>query len=153
MLFPTTAFALFFLAVFLLYSMFRGRPLARKTVLLCASIFFYCYWHTGFAVMLMLSAVANYFFSTTIARKDGNERRKLLVLSVGANLLLLAIFKYTSFFFGEIFIPAAVPLFRVLGRSDLLVNFNERTMPIVQLHWMWLEPPPWYLGTFAYSPT
>lgn len=133
MLFPTTVFALFFLAVFSLYNLFRGRPLARKTVLLCASLFFYCYWHTGFAVMLVLSAAANYFFSAAIARSGNNGgRRRLLLLSVGANLLLLAVFKYTAFFFGEIFIPAAVPLFKIFGRSDLLVRFNERTMPIVQ---------------------
>jgi len=79
----------------------RSRGLAIAWLAL-ASLFFYGWWNPVYVGLLLASITFNYliarclhFLDTTVAAP---HRKRLLVLAVGANLGLLAYYKYTGFF-------------------------------------------------------
>src|SRR5580704_6441857 len=87
-----------------------------------ASLFFYGWWNATFVGLLVGSILFNfgagYFISNELCKAGGNRPRRVFILAVSANLLLLAYFKYFLFFgeivedlfggspyFGDIFLP------------------------------------------------
>ncbi len=133
MLFPTTVFAVFFAVVYALHWSLPERSLARKVVLLAASVFFYCWWRCDFAAMMLASAALNHFLAKRIDAAPVPRRKKtLLVVAVTINLAALAFFKYTGFIFTQIALPLAVPICNAFGATDALLDFNERALPFVQ---------------------
>ncbi len=133
MLFPTTVFALFFAVVFALHWGLVRFPLTRKIVLLGASLFFYGYWSWKFALMLLASALLNHGAAVLIDRAgDRKTGRKLVALTVAANLLVLGIFKYTGFLFTRLMVPLAVPLCSWLGTTAQLIGLQERVLPFIE---------------------
>lgn len=121
MLFPTLAFAVFFLVVYLVSWSLDRENGRRKLFLLLASWFFYAQWDWRFVALLIASAVMNWGVAALIARGEGGGRRRwLVVLGVAANLLILGFFKYYGFF-----VEQAV---------DLLARFGwERDLPLLQV--------------------
>lgn len=101
MLFPTTVFAVFFFIVYQLHWGLTSQPRLRKWMLLAASLFFYGFWSWKFALMLLGSALVNHAAACRMQylheHAEEKHRRRLLTLIVGANLLLLGVFKYTGF--------------------------------------------------------
>ncbi|MDD5180605.1 MAG: MBOAT family protein [Gallionellaceae bacterium] len=71
-----------------------------------ASLFFYGYWNPAYVGLLLGSVVCNYAFGMWIAkagvRKEPVRQKRLLVLALAANLLLLGYYKYANFFLGSI---------------------------------------------------
>lgn len=133
MLFPTTVFALFFAIVFALHWSLVRFPLARKCVLLGASFFFYGYWSWKFALMLLASALLNHGAAVWIeASRDPKARRHIMVVAVSANLLALAVFKYTGFLFTRLAVPLAVPLCARFGTTEQLIQFQEQVLPFIE---------------------
>lgn len=133
MLFPTTVFALFFAVVFALHWGLTRFPLARKFVLLGASLFFYGYWSWKFALMLLASALLNHAAAVRMnAAQDAHARRRMLVLAVAANLLVLGVFKYTGFLFTKLLVPLAVPLYGWFGATEDLIALQERVLPFIE---------------------
>lgn len=133
MLFPTTVFALFFAVVFALHWGLTGYPRVRKVVLLCASLFFYGYWSWKFALMLLGSAILNHAAAVHIdAAQDEKHRRRLIALTVTANLLVLGIFKYTGFFFTRLLVPLAVPVCARFGTTEQLIALQEHVLPFIE---------------------
>jgi alginate O-acetyltransferase complex protein AlgI len=68
--------------------------------LVAASLVFYGYWHPPHTLLLVASIVFNYAMGTFILRArspDLLSPRRLLVLAVAANLVLLGYFKYADF--------------------------------------------------------
>ncbi|WP_374597490.1 MBOAT family protein [Brevundimonas sp.] len=98
MLFPTLAFAVFFLIVYFATWALGAENRSRKIFLLLASWFFYAQWDERFVALLILSAVLNWGIAAMIARRPRDRRKGLLVLGVTANLLILGTFKYYGFF-------------------------------------------------------
>ena len=99
MLFPTLAFAVFFLFVYLVSWSLDRENARRKLFLLLASWFFYAQWDWRFVGLLIASAVLNWGVAALIVRSDQPGRRKLWVgLGVAANLTILGFFKYYGFF-------------------------------------------------------
>ena len=94
---------LYFLAVVLavyfgLYRLKRGR-LYQNRFLLVASYFFYGWWDWIFLALIFLSTIIDYFVALGLERSSSPKRRRLLVLiSLLANLGMLAAFKYYDFF-------------------------------------------------------
>ena len=121
MLFPTLAFAVFFLFVYLVSWSLDRENGRRKLFLLLASWFFYAQWDWRFVGLLIVSAVLNWGVAALVVRSDRSARRKLWVsLGVAANLLILGFFKYYGFF-----VEQAV---------DLLAQFGwERDLPLLQV--------------------
>ena len=64
-----------------------------------ASLFFYAWGETFYVAIMFASIILNYVLAIRIERSgDGLKRKVFLFLAVGANLLILAWFKYANFF-------------------------------------------------------
>lgn len=121
MLFPTLAFALFFLVVFFVTWSLQRENRNRKIFLLLASWVFYAGWDWRFVLLLIASAVANWFIADRVARSDSlRARRWLIALAVIVNLTVLGVFKYYGFFVEQL--------------ADLLHAFGwQRDLPLLEI--------------------
>jgi alginate O-acetyltransferase complex protein AlgI len=99
MQFPTAEFAVFFLIVYSLYWIASPKPTLRKLVLLGASYFFYGVIEWSFLGLLIGVSALNYFASLWIKGNwhDPRAKKRILILSVVLNLLILGFFKYSLF--------------------------------------------------------
>src|SRR6516164_380315 len=98
MLFNSQAFICGFLPVVLaLYYACAASRVARQSIIVAASLFFYGWWDIRFVPLLAGLTVANWL----IARWFAASRAKWLpVLGVALNLAVLGLFKYADFFRG-----------------------------------------------------
>jgi alginate O-acetyltransferase complex protein AlgI len=97
LVFNSLTFAVFFACVLALHAL----PLpwtVRKTNLLIASYLFYAAWNPPFVLLLWISTVVDWYAAQGLvkARRHG-ARRAWMLLSVVANLGMLAYFKYGTF--------------------------------------------------------
>jgi alginate O-acetyltransferase complex protein AlgI len=100
-LFNSLTFVVFYVVVFALYWSLRVRT-PQNVLLLLASWVFYGAWSWKFLLLLIASSLLDYVCALVIERSRTNRRKRLLVtLSVTANVLLLATFKYLGFFVTE----------------------------------------------------
>ena len=98
MLFTEFRFFWFFLAVFAVYWSLRANR-NRKLWLLVCSYIFYAAWNWKFVFLLMGSSLLDYMVGVGLDRtKNPNARRGWIALSLGANLGVIAFFKYYNFF-------------------------------------------------------
>ncbi|HYE40411.1 MAG TPA: MBOAT family protein [Ramlibacter sp.] len=100
MLFNSFGFLFFYLPVVLAVYFALGRIGVRLPIawLALASLFFYGYWSIAFLPLLLASIVFNYVCGRAIAARKDAARRRVLLLGVGANLVLLGYYKYMDFF-------------------------------------------------------
>lgn len=101
MLFPTATFAIFFMVVLPVnWLLIRRRTRTQwKLFMLAASYYFYAYWDTKFALLLVASTLFNQLCGTAIHRTAGETARRLiLTVAVIGNLGVLGYFKYYDFF-------------------------------------------------------
>src|SRR5712691_214764 len=98
MLFHTPEFAIFLGSLLLLLCSIRSDGY-RKIVLLVASYFFYMWWNPIFVLPLLATTAIDYQVGRLLENEERRRRRRiLLVMSLVANLGLLAYFKYFNFF-------------------------------------------------------
>jgi D-alanyl-lipoteichoic acid acyltransferase DltB (MBOAT superfamily) len=72
---------------------------ARNCVLIAAGYVFYGAWDPRFLLLLCGSTVVDFYCARWMARTaDLARRKRILLISLGANLGTLAIFKYANFF-------------------------------------------------------
>ncbi|NBC35432.1 MBOAT family protein [Novosphingobium sp. FSY-8] len=126
MLFPTLAFHLFFVAVFLFSWSLRGSAEWqiewRKIGLLVASWIFYGAWDWRFVSLLLLSSALNWIAGNAIHANEGQQGRQKLWLTAGLvfNLGVLGLFKYYNFF--------------VLQLAPVLTSMGwERDLPVLEI--------------------
>ncbi len=99
MLFPTFSFFIFFSIVLAFNWFLKKRPLLWRIFLLAVSYFFYAVWDIRFLALIFLVSVFNYLGAVFIDRANTEKYRKFwLALVVGADVLVLAFFKYFNFF-------------------------------------------------------
>ncbi len=93
-------FFVFFFTVFIaLYYRFRNNFRVRRYIFCFFSLYFFYKASNEFVLLVILSAVVDYFLSNTIYKtEDKTTKKGLLVLSIIYNLGLLVYFKYTNFF-------------------------------------------------------
>jgi len=149
MLFPTLAFAIFFMLVFALAWSFASRATLRKALLLGASYFFYGWWDWRFTALLAGSSAFNYLAGGLLGQtKDESARRWLVAGAVGVNLAALGFFKYYDFFlnsltdlllrlglqrdmpFLEIILPIGISFFTFQGISYVVDIYRNRMKPV-----------------------
>lgn len=122
MLFPTVDFILFFCVVMSWLWLWRPGVYTRNLILLAASYFFYGAWDIRFlALMAGVSAIA-YAAGRMVgpdAHHSARVQKLVLVLSIGALLGTLGVFKYFNFF--------ALSLQQLLEAANLSRD------------WQWLE--------------
>lgn len=108
MLFNSYGFIFLFLPLVLLGFFGLGRINHKCAAgwLAAASVFFYGYWNPAYVSLLFLSVGFNFCFGFWIIKAVKAEtpvvKRRLLVLAITANLLLLAYFKYANFFINNV---------------------------------------------------
>ncbi len=101
--FHSFRFLVFFGVVFTIYwALPRHR--ARMVWLLIASCVFYMSWNPWLISLILFSAGLDYLAALALERVASDRlRRLMLILSITANLALLAFFKYANFFLDSTF--------------------------------------------------
>jgi alginate O-acetyltransferase complex protein AlgI len=98
MIFTSFEFVVFFLMVMLVRSCLRSFS-AEKTFLLVASYAFYMSWSISCGFLILLTSLLDYFVGVGLGKiREPYKRKLLLIVSIVANLGVLAFFKYTNFF-------------------------------------------------------
>ena len=102
-LFPTVAFALFFVVAFTLNWLLRPTYRVWQVVMIALSLWFYAAAEPKFVALLVASAIANWAFGAAIFRAMPDRAptpasRNLVRAAVAVNLVVLAFFKYYGFF-------------------------------------------------------
>ncbi len=100
MLFNSLSFAFFFVIVTLLYYIFPHKN--RWFLLLAASCYFYMAFVPIYVLILAFTIVIDYIAGIYIEKAQGKQRKLLLVISLIANIGVLAVFKYYNFLNGNI---------------------------------------------------
>lgn len=100
MLFNSLAFALFFPLVFVLYVAFFNRNIRLRNLFIwVVSYVFYGWWDVRFLALIALSTLIDYVVAIQLDKTTVEpERKRLLVVSLVANLGILGVFKYFGFF-------------------------------------------------------
>jgi alginate O-acetyltransferase complex protein AlgI len=103
MVFPSVEFAVFFPLVLALSWLLMPRPRLWKPFALAASYVFYAAADPRFCLLLAGVTLANQLGAVAITRTAGERaRRRILVATVAADLLVLGVFKYYGFFAEEV---------------------------------------------------
>jgi alginate O-acetyltransferase complex protein AlgI len=99
LLFNSGFFVFFFAAFIALYYRFRHNFRIRRYIFIFFSLYFFYKASGSFVILVILSAVVDYFLSNAIYRQKIKSRKTaLLVASIVFNLGVLIYFKYTDFF-------------------------------------------------------
>jgi len=122
MLFNSYAFLLAFLpAALALHGLVeRFRPAWRLPLLLVLSLLFYGYWDWRFVPLLAASIVLNWLVAESFARACP---RLLIPLAIGANLAVLALFKYANFLADAVALPLGIAAPRLDIALPLGISF------------------------------
>jgi len=97
MVFNSLTFIVFFACVLAMHSL-PISWIAKKRNLLVASYLFYAAWNPPFIVLLWISTVVDWVAAQKMVQSDSPARRRAwMLISVVANLGMLAYFKYGPF--------------------------------------------------------
>jgi alginate O-acetyltransferase complex protein AlgI len=113
MLFNSIEFLIFFPLVTLLFYFLPHR--FRWFHLLVASCVFYMFFIPVYILILFFTIIVDYFAGILIENAKGSQRKFYLILSLVANIGVLAVFKYYNFFIGN---------FNMLAHQDMLPLLN-----------------------------
>ncbi len=97
MVFSSLTFILFFIIVLILHNLpFPWR--IKKFNLLIASYIFYAAWSPPFVILLWVATLIDWFIAQWLAKtEDDKKRKRILLISIIANLGMLSYFKYGNF--------------------------------------------------------
>jgi len=99
MRFNTLTFLAFFLAFFTLFYFVARSRQQKLWLVIFGSLLFYCFWDYRFLALLVGTGLLDFYLAQRIAQTPDKQRKKrLLALSVAANLGVLFTFKYAQFF-------------------------------------------------------
>lgn len=123
MLFNSFKFAIFLLAVFLLYWFVFNRNLKWQNIfLLIVSYVFYGLWDWRFLFLIGLSSLVDFIIAIQIQKAQTTVRKKVFLwISLCTNLGILGVFKYFNFFSTSL--EAAL--------QDLGINIDTLTLNLV----------------------
>lgn len=97
MTFASIQFLFYFLPLFLiLYYSVKSMKL-RNAIFVTFSLIFYSVGYTPHLILLLVSIFINYRLALLIDGREGAQRKRILIVAVSFNVLLLAAFKYTGF--------------------------------------------------------
>lgn len=95
MLFNSIDFLVFFVVVTSLY--FALPHSHRWKLLLFSSCYFYMFFVPVYILILGFTIITDYFAGILIEREQGARKKQMLILSLAANIGVLAVFKYYNF--------------------------------------------------------
>ncbi|MEI7811114.1 MAG: MBOAT family O-acyltransferase [Ignavibacteria bacterium] len=143
LLFNSSLFLFLFFVLLAVYLLISKNKIARIYLLTGFSLFFY-YKASGFyCVLLIGSAIVNYFAGKYFFRFDGLLKKKLvLYVAIFFNIGVLVYFKYTNFFIQivndvklsqlnalDIFLPVGISFYTFKALSYILDIYLERIEP------------------------
>jgi len=146
MLFSESTFLFFFLPAVLLFYFGLG-PRFRDLVLLGFSLLFYAWGEHGYLLVLVASIVLNWRCALAVAAAGApRARKRLLILAIAGNLLLLVGFKYTNFLVdnlnallgglslaplrvGKVHLPIGISFFAFQGMSYVIDVYRGTCPP------------------------
>ncbi|HQC08428.1 MAG TPA: MBOAT family O-acyltransferase [Candidatus Cloacimonas acidaminovorans] len=101
MLFNSIDFAVFLPIVFVFYwFVFNKNIKIQNLFLVVASYVFYGWWDWRFLFLIALSSFIDFFVGILLSKTDiERDRRRLLLVSIAANIGILGFFKYYNFFY------------------------------------------------------
>ena len=103
MQFNSLEFLFIFLPVAIILALIPGNKL-RNIILLLLSFIFYAWSGVSASLILIISIVLNYFSGIIIYKNEGKKSaKKIMIVAVIANILLLAYFKYFTFLLTNIY--------------------------------------------------
>ncbi|MBN1995530.1 MAG: MBOAT family protein [Anaerolineae bacterium] len=154
MLFNSIEFLIFFPLVVAVY--FATPHRYRWLWLLAASYYFYMSWKAEYLILIVVSTLIGYFTGLRMGKiPEKSNRKKLLILSLCANLGILFAFKYFNFFndslraiFNQLNLFYNVPVFQVLlpvGISFYTFQILSYSLDVYRGH----KEPEKHLGIFA----
>ncbi len=97
MTFASIQFLFYFLPLFLLLYFTAKTIKVRNLIFVVFSLVFYSGGYTPHLFLLLFSIAVNYWVALRLDGLEGPPRKKMLVYGVVFNVMLLGIFKYTSF--------------------------------------------------------
>lgn len=114
MLFNSLDFCIFFPVVTALYFLLPHKW--RWLLLLLASCLFYMAFIPAYLLILIFTILIDYAAGIWIENAEGNQKKQFLVLSIVANVGVLAFFKYYNFFIFNIneAFSSQIPLLKIL---------------------------------------
>jgi alginate O-acetyltransferase complex protein AlgI len=139
MLFNSTEFIFVFLPLAVLVHFALARVSATAAILgtTVSSLAFYAWWSPPFVVLPVASIIANFWFARLIAAAEKPAAKRLLVIAIVGNLLVLCYWKYADFLLSIIHsykaAPPAVPLalsFTTFVQIAFLVDVYRRKIPL-----------------------
>lgn len=96
MFFNSFYFLVFLVVVLIIYFQIPNKH--RINLLLLTSLIFYVSFIPWHILILIISAVVNYWISRIIYRAPDNKKKFYLIISIIINLCILSLFKYINFF-------------------------------------------------------
>src|SRR5688572_33162647 len=100
MLFNSFEFLIFFPIVVTIYFLLPHK--IKWVHLLVSSCIFYMAFIPIYILILLFTIIVDYFAGIWIHKSSGKQRKLLLLLSIIANIGVLAIFKYYNFFIDNV---------------------------------------------------
>lgn len=124
MLFNSITFLIFFPVVTIGYYLLSRHLRFQNLWLLAASLFFYSCWDWRFTFLLLVTVFVDFYVAAYLDRlyDEGappGKRKKILAISMGANLTILGFFKYFNFFVDSVHLG-----FQTLGWDVPLGTLN-----------------------------
>lgn len=145
MLFNSWQFLVFFPVVTLGYFLLSYKW--RNWWLLAASILFYMAFIPQYVVILFALIVIDYVAGIKISSSKGSKRRFFLLLSIGANLTILGVFKYFNFFNANISAVAGflglnypIPLVNIVLAIGLSFHTFQAMSYTIEVYWRRQKP-------------
>ncbi len=123
MLFNSFQFLIFFPVVVIIYFLLPQKY--RWVHLLTASCIFYAAFIPAYLLILLLTIIVDYFAGIYIENAKGKRRKLFLIVSIFANVGILAVFKYYNFFIENI-----NGLFSALGLHVSTIPYWKIILPI-----------------------
>src|SRR4051812_29006561 len=101
MLFNSLPFLFFYLIVTPLFYLIKDSK--RWILLLIASCYFYITFVPAYLLIILFTIIVDYYAALAIQKTvEKGKRKRLLILSLIANIGVLAVFKYYNFFVSNV---------------------------------------------------
>jgi alginate O-acetyltransferase complex protein AlgI len=151
MSFTSFEFVVFILGVILVRSCIRNFTI-EKWFLLVASYVFYMSWSIPYALLIIFTSLVDFLIGVWLGQiGDQRKRKLLLVMSIVANLGVLAYFKYTNFLLDnlwsgltglgfqisrwqyEIILPLGISFFTFQSMTYTIETYRRNIQPVHNL--------------------
>lgn len=123
MVYTDTLFLIFFAFIALASAALRPHARTHQWFLIGVSLFIIASWGIFDVTLFVSIAVANFFAAHAMARLVGRSRQVLLVVTIAADIAVLALFKYSDFIGGNITAATGWPTPQLALGIPLAISF------------------------------